>query len=255
MLHLSYLDAITHADVASYRAGCSDPNLRLDQAGEILIDYAPFDHIEPEAELAIVGLTPGRTQAANAIEAMAHALHLGVTPSAALARAKRIASFSGPMRANLVALLDAIGLPALYGHSRAAEFFVDGGARVHFTSVLRYPVFIDGRNYSGTPAPLAHPLLRAMIERHLASEIGALPRATWVPLGRQAETVLFHLAQKGRLDRTRILAGLPHPSGANAERIAYFLGRKPRDTLSRATNPGALDSAKDRLLRQVREAG
>ena len=243
------------ADVAAYRAGLNNPDLKFDQLGDLSIDYAPFDHIELTAELAIVGLTPGRVQAANAIEAMARALRQGQTPESALAIAKRAASFSGPMRSNLVALLDAIGLPAVYGHSSSADFFKDEGARVHFTSVLRYPVFVGGNNYSGTPAPLRHPLLRKMIDTHLGSEVDALPHTTWVPLGRDAESVLLHLAQEGRIRRTRILAGLPHPSGANAERIAYFLGRKPRNALSRKTEPNALDAAKDQLLGQVHDLG
>ena len=253
MLHLDYLYAILDADVRAYRAGAADPRLRLGESGALTVDYAPFDHIERGAELVIAGLTPGRVQAANAIEAMAKALGRGDAPEAALAWAKRSASFSGPMRANLTSLLDAIGLPALYGHARAADFFADQGARVHFTSVLRYPVFVGGANYSGAPSPLRHPLLRAMIDRHLIAEIAALPRASWVPLGRHAEAVMLQLAREGLIDRSRILAGLPHPSGANAERIAYFLGRKPRAALSRVTDPDALDAAKEQLRLQVIE--
>ena len=253
MLHLNYLDAVMHVDVAAYRAGSPDMSLRLEQSGDLVIDYAPFDHIELGAELVIVGLTPGRAQAANAIEAMAQALERGATPEAAIACAKRAASFSGPMRANLVALLDAIGLPQIYGHASAAEFFGDAGARVHFTSVLRYPVFVAGSNYSGSPDPLRHPLLSAIIDRHLGAEVDALPQATWVPLGRHAEAVLLHFARRGRIERTKILAGLPHPSGANAERISYFLGRKTRETLSRKTNPESLDAAREQLISQVQE--
>lgn len=91
-----------------------------------------------------------------------------------------------------------------------------------------------------------------MIETYLVSEAAALPCATWVPLGRHAEAVLLELSKKGHLDPSRILAGLPHPSGANAERIAYFLGRKPRDALSRKTHPDILDAAKEKLIMQCR---
>ena len=42
-----------------------------------------------------------------------------------------------------------------------------------------------------------------------------------------------------------------HPSGANAERIAYFLGRKSRDQLSVKTNPDKIDAARTALLRQI----
>ena len=49
----------------------------------------------------------------------------------------------------------------------------------------------------------------------------------------------------------RILHGLPHPSGANAERVAYFLGRKERAALSSKTNGAQLDAARQALLAQM----
>jgi hypothetical protein len=183
---------------------------------------------------------------------MAAALRAGNSLEDALATAKRSASFSGPMRANLLALLDAIKAPALFGRARAAEFF-DADTRVHFTSALRYPVYVDGQNYSGSPNPLRHPVLAAMIERYLAEEVARIKNAIWVPLGSHAQTVLLHLSNQGQLDRTRILAGLPHPSGANAERIAYFLGRKSRNMLSAKTNAAALDAARAHLQAQIEE--
>jgi hypothetical protein len=250
VLSLQYRDAILRADLDAYRAGGTDPALLLYQAGDLAIDYAPFDHIEANAELVIAGLTPGRTQAANAIQAMAAALRAGAAHDEALLRTKNSASFSGPIRRNLLALLDAIGVPALYGRTCAAEFF-EQGSRVHFTSVLRYPVYLRGRNYSGSPDILRHPLLRNLINRYLAEEAELLLHALWVPLGGNAERALLYLAQEGRLDHARILAGLPHPSGANAERIAYFLRRKPRESLSERTNAESLDAKRSRLKMQI----
>lgn len=45
--------------------------------------------------------------------------------------------------------------------------------------------------------------------------------------------------------------GMPHPSGANAERIAYFLGRKPKAALSAKTNADTIDAMKSQLLAQL----
>tara|TARA_R110001583_G_scaffold191912_1_gene357798 strand:- start:16829 stop:17005 length:177 start_codon:yes stop_codon:yes gene_type:complete len=53
------------------------------------------------------------------------------------------------------------------------------------------------------------------------------------------------------LDHKRILDGLPHPSGANAERIAYFLGSKSKDALSAKTNANKLDQARESMMRKV----
>jgi hypothetical protein len=59
------------------------------------------------------------------------------------------------------------------------------------------------------------------------------------------------LAAKGVIKGDRILHGLPHPSGANAERVAYFLGRKDKATLSSKTDGDQLDAARARLLAQM----
>ncbi len=252
MTHSRYLKAVTEIDLRAYRSGAAMPSLLIAKDGDLTIEYAPFDHIEHDAELVIVGLTPGRQQAANALETLATELRKGTATPLALERAKRTASFSGPMRSNLLSMLDAVGVPALYGRQNASEFFSDARARVHFTSTLRYPVFIDGENYSGSPKPLAHPMLREIIESHLVEEAKALPRAIWIPLGQHAEAALLHLSRGGHLDRAKILAGLPHPSGANAERIAYFLGRKSREDLSAKTNAEKLDWMKAELVDQVR---
>lgn len=246
-----YFGVVRRLDLSGYRAGVETDALVIARSGDLTVEYAPFDHVEDGAELVIVGLTPGRQQAANALEVLAAELSAGVPAGAALAKAKRTASFSGPMRASLVAMLDEIGVPALYGRSSAAEFFGGGPARVHMTSAIRYPVYLKGRNYSGAPNPLVQPMLAQMIDTHLAEEAQRLRAAVWVPLGVHAESALLRLSSLGKLPRENILAGLPHPSGANAERISYFLGRKPRAALSAKTNAERIDRAKRALLEQV----
>jgi hypothetical protein len=72
-----------------------------------------------------------------------------------------------------------------------------------------------------------------------------------VPLGPKAEEGLKLLATANLLPQERVLSGLPHPSGANAERIAYFLGRKPREQLSPKTSADGIDRARDRLTSQI----
>src|SRR6185312_9805796 len=77
------------------------------------VAYAPFDHVNPGADVVIVGLTPGRQQMANALWAARRSLLSGRSEKQAAEDAKVFASFSGPMRSNLVAMLDSIGLAQL----------------------------------------------------------------------------------------------------------------------------------------------
>lgn len=248
----SFIPASRSVDLSVYRQGVTPSDLTLFEANDLFVSYAPFDHIARQAELVLVGLTPGRTQAANALEALQGQLKSGKSLEEALTAAKSTASFSGSMRSSLIAMLDQVGVPQKFGRASAAAFFEPGSHLVHFTSMLRYPVYLaNGANYSGAPAPLTHPVLRKMVDTHLAEEARALPHAIWVPLGGHAEAGLKHLSDAGLLDPARVLAGLPHPSGANAERIAYFLGRKPRAALSAKTNPDRIDAARERLQRQI----
>jgi len=47
------------------------------------------------------------------------------------------------------------------------------------------------------------------------------------------------------------MVGLPHPSGANAERIAFFLERKRREDLSAKVDPVKLVAARTALVEKV----
>lgn len=155
------------------------------------------------------------------------------------------------MRNNLTAMLDAIGVNQLFKIKSTGQLFTPGAEHVHFTSALRYPVFVNGKNYNGTPDMLRTPLLRQMVETYLAEEVKLLPKALWLPLGPKAEGALEHLSSKGLLDRSRILSGLPHPSGANAERVAVFLGRKDPAAASTQTKPAPLLAAFKTLRSQI----
>lgn len=240
---------ITAANAAS---PLTAPELVLDQEGAITTIYAPFDHIETRAKLVVVGITPGLTQAVNALNAARAATLKGLSLPEALAAAKLTASFSGgAIRNNLVAMLDAIGVARHFDVASTSEMFRPGADAVHFTSALRYPVFVGGKNYNGTPDMLAVPVLRKRIDTHLAEEARALPDAIWLPLGPKAEAAVSYLAAKGFLPRERILAGMPHPSGANAARVAVFLGRKHPEEASRQTNPAPLLAAFARLKAQM----
>jgi hypothetical protein len=233
----------------------SDPTIggRLVMAtdGPVSISYAPFDYITPKARIVIVGITPGAQQAGNALAEARRQLLAGAPDATALRAAKVYASFSGPMRTNLVAMLDHIGLNRKIAVMTTADLWSHAAELVHFTSALRYPVFVAGENYSSAPSMTRTPILRGLITSCLAEEAAKLSDAVWVPLGPKPEEAIRLLVTLKLLGDDQVLSGLPHPSGANAERIAYFLGRKDRADLSNRTSPVAIDRARDRLTEQV----
>ena len=213
--------------------------------------YIPFDYLNPAARIVLVGITPGYQQWLNAVTAAQQVLREGGSDHQALFHAKQQGAFSGAIRNNLIHLLDAVGLAGWLKLPSCSELFSDHLSLVHFTSLFNQPVFVNGKNYNNSPSFRQSALLRHSIERGFAAEAAQLSQAVFVPLGPVATQGVALLVQQQKIDPARVLAGLPHPSGANSERIHYFLGKKSRQSLSRQTNPQLLDDARTTLLRQV----
>ncbi|MCW3476277.1 hypothetical protein [Limobrevibacterium gyesilva] len=255
MANLGTIDLDRFATVAR-NAGIGNlsdsPALTLAQEGRVSVQWAPFDHAPPTARLVLVGITPGREQAENGLRAFRQALVADAPLVEALRRAKLAGSFSGSqMRTNIVDMLDSVGVNRALGVPGCAALFEPAHELVHFTSALRYPAFVDCANYNGTPDMLRTPLLRQMVETFLAAEARALPGALWLPLGPKPAAALRHLVSRGVLPAGHVLKGMPHPSGANSERIKFFLGLKPRSALSAKTPPEPIERAREALLAQV----
>ncbi|HHH9441285.1 TPA: hypothetical protein ACP32N_003222 [Pseudomonas aeruginosa] len=248
---------------ARYRELIADPafklsgqplasELRISSERGLVTYYAPFDHVNRKARIAICGITPGLQQAMNALNEARRQLQQGASDSEALAAAKVHASFSGRMRPNLVNMLDHIGVNRLLGIETCNQLFGNQQDLAHFTSALRNPVFLKGTNYNGAPAILGFETQKAQITEHLAAEVSSLGRGCiFVPLGGKVSEVFKWLEGQGVIHPKQVLHGLPHPSPASAERINYFLGLKPQEALSLKTNGPALDAAKQRLIEQI----
>ena len=229
----------------------------LARAGTVSAHYIPFDYVNRDARLVLVGISPGFVQWKNAVREARRYLAHGAAQDAplddVLRAAKYTGAFSGAIRPNLVALLDHVGLQRWLGIASCASLFGEHAHLMHVTAVLRHPVFVAAKNYNGaSPNMLTTPLLQAQLLDYFAAEAGALPDAVYVPLGPKVGLALDWLAARGVLDAGRILHGIPHPSGANAERIAYFLGRKDKAALSRQTNGAQIDA--DRLALRAKMA-
>jgi len=219
-------------------------SLLLEQDGPLSVYYAPFDYTNPEARVVVVGITPGKTQMINALKEAQRQLAVGADANISLRAAKKTGAFSGSMRPNLISLLDYIGLNKWLQINSCGDLFGVASNLAQTASVLRYPVFLDSKNYNGTPNMLKHPLLRKYLLNYFGAEARDMSNAVFVPLGDKVAEALEFLVNEGFIKSDRVLAGLPHPSGANAERIAYFLGTKAKGALSSKTDPAKIDRAK-----------
>jgi hypothetical protein len=211
------------------------PQFRLVKDGNLEIYYAPLDFISADAKVAIVGITPGWTQMEIAFRQARIALRKGLSASDALRGAKVEASFAGTMRKNLITMLDEVGLAGALKLDSCRALF--GAARhwLHATSAIRYPVFVNGRNYGGhSPKIASSPVLQGFVDDFLAPELNAIPDALLVPLGACADGVFQSLTRRGSLDARRCLTGFPHPSGANGHRVREF--KQSRNDLTQIVN-------------------
>ena len=240
----------TNLNVISSAAEIPDTFL-LDQQGALTSHYIPFDVVNTKAKVVLVGITPGFTQWKNAMVEAQRQLKAGASPDAARIAAKRTGGFSGAMRPNLINLLDKIGLQRWLKIGSCEALFGQQSHLVQTTSILRHPIFVSNTNYNGTPSMIRTPFLRQHILDHFAKEAAQLQDVIYIPLGPKVSEGLSWLAGEGVLSADRILTGLPHPSGANAERIAYFLGNKTKEALSAKTNGPQLDTIRQALIAHV----
>jgi hypothetical protein len=89
------------------------------------------------------------------------------------------------------------------------------------------------------------------MEQYLSEEIKQLPGAIYVPLGKSPTEALNHLSKIGVIYENQILSGVPHPSGANSERISYMLEEKQASSLSTKTNSIKIDADRKNLRLKI----
>jgi hypothetical protein len=150
--------------------------------------YAPFDWINTNARVVVVGITPGRDSMLNAFRAAASALREGYSVEESSKRGKRAGSFSN-MRHTISEMFDDLGLPEALGIRRSNELFGTGYDLIHPTSCVRYPVLVwrEGKRkwvnytgYTGCGKTQSASRNRANwgIENH-SLRVGVVPRASW----------------------------------------------------------------------------
>jgi hypothetical protein len=201
----------------------------INKARNLSCYYAPFDHVNKQAKIILVGITPGATQMNRSLNAARAALENGEDVSDGIRAVKKFSSFSGIMRHNLISLLDRLGYNSQLGLDSTSHLWNSRDDLVHFCSLLKYPVFFKERDYNGQPKALRVPELKQLIEKEFVSDLSLIDyEAELVPLGNTVGEVITKLNSDGKIpQRLRSFEGKlvcpPHPSGANAESIALIL--------------------------------
>ncbi|MDP4106795.1 MAG: hypothetical protein Q8935_17815 [Bacillota bacterium] len=201
--------------------------LEKDEKRKLEIYYAPFEHINEKAKVVIAGITPGLNQMKVSYQTVMDFKDKKATDEEILHQVKQNSSFEGTMRKNLIAMLDELQLHTYLDISSTSDLFTTASNLVHTTSIITYPVFYNGKNYSGsTPNLLKTELLKKLVIVNFAKELVKLNHALIIPLGVNVEKALAYLAENNYMNADGVLNGFPHPSGGNGHRHRQFAENK-----------------------------
>ncbi|MFX3631608.1 MAG: uracil-DNA glycosylase family protein [Candidatus Pristimantibacillus sp.] len=207
------------------------PELLINQSGNMSVYYIPYDYVNTDARIMIIGITPGFTQMQLAFLQAREGLLNKIPYPEIDKQAKFVASFAGSMRSNLNEMLNEIGLPEALGIDRSESLFAENRDLLHTTSVIRYPVYHNGTNYTGhQPEIIKSDFLLAYARSILLEEVISVKDALILPLGKSVSDVLHMFVKEGLLNEERCLFDLPHPSGANGHRKKHFENSKSKLT-------------------------
>tara|TARA_Y100000741_G_scaffold349100_1_gene317912 strand:- start:46 stop:717 length:672 start_codon:yes stop_codon:yes gene_type:complete len=197
----------------------TNKNFLIKREDNIEIYYAPFDYINSKAKIMIVGITPGLQQMLQSFEA--------VNEGRSLKEVKDLSSFKGSMRTTLIKYLDALNINKKLKIKSCESLFNINSKYLHSTSLIKYPVFDKGRNYSGSGL-LKKKILLDFLEAHFVKELKKLDKTIIVPLGNTVSSTIDYLNNEFKLNLKCFLKGFPHPSGLNVRKDIQFKENKVR---------------------------
>jgi hypothetical protein len=194
-----------------------DRKFLLKKEKNIEIYYAPFDYINSKAKIVIVGITPGLQQMLQSYEV--------INQGKSLKEVKDLSSFKGSMRTGLIKYLDELKINDILKIKSCESLFNKNSRYLHTTSLVKYPVFDKGKNYSGANI-LKKKILLDFIEKNFLEELKTLEKSIIIPLGNTVSSTIEYLNNKYNLKLRCFLKGFPHPSGANARKNIQFKENK-----------------------------
>ena len=198
-------------------------SLLIEKQSDIEVYFSPFEHVNTEAKIVLVGISPGPTQAHNANIAAKTGFKNNLSEEKVSQLAKETASFSGALRNNLIAMLDDIGVNSRLRINSCSSLFGENKDLVHSTSIFRYPTLFKGKPISTAKNWRRHEILENMVTSCFENECSQLHSdVLYIPLGQGVAEILLSLSQRGKIKEKMILAGMPHPLVQMANALVIF---------------------------------
>ena len=184
----------------------------VDKEKNIEIYYAPHnEYLNPKAKIFIIGITPGFQQMSTAIATARKELEISDNIGEIQYKCKVAARFSGSLRKNIISMLDGIELNTIFNLKSCSELFEEKDYLLHTISLIPYPVFIKGENYSGhTPKLIKSEFLMRYVYDNFINEFKKLDESEkilLIPLGKAVEEVLLKLKENEIIQENQMLIG------------------------------------------------
>jgi hypothetical protein len=212
---------------SALRSPGSESRFLLEAEKEYTVYYIPFEHVSVEAQLVLVGITPGPRQIDCSRVSAQRLLARPGPDSNILREIKRSCAFAG-MRERINNMLDHFGIPSCIGIASASLLWDSSFVQFFPTSIIPNAAFEDGQYFNGPfSAVLNTPLLLRQFKDVFIPSIRSLNRqALYIGLGPVVDKALKWCVSAGVLDERQILGYFPHASASSGSQFAYFLRKK-----------------------------
>lgn len=215
------------------------PELSLATQPPYEVRYIPFEYVNGQARLVIVGITPGTTQLELAYAEAQRLLNMGVVDIEILRSVKDIAGFGGSaMRPNLLRMLRHFNFANLLGIQSEDDLWGSAAHLLHATSVVPNAAFKKGKMFSGSFAEIMKAdVLREQYAEQLIPSLKEMPPdAMYVALGRTVLDALRYCVDIGLIRDSQLLGAFPHPSRSAGSQVSIYLGEIEPEAL-KASDP------------------
>lgn len=214
--------------------GVGHAGLILGHEGKYDLWYTPFENVNRNAKLVIVGITPGNTQLEMAYKKSQDLLKAGLAEREILVEVKKAGAFGGKsMKPNLLKMLRHFRFEQLLGIVDVQTLWGADAALLHSTSVVPHAAFKDGERFNGGfDEVMATSLLRTcFLDCFVPSASEMRSNALFIALGPCPQAALEWCVREGALQREQVLGSFCHPSSAGGSTTRYYLREVTKNEL------------------------
>ena len=190
------------------------------------LQYIPFEHVNRNARLVIVGITPGNNQLDLAYRKAQELLSAGLPEKKILIEIKKYGAFGGSsMKPNLLKMLRHFEFNKILGIDDVELLWGSNADLLHSTSTVPHAAFKAGKMFAGSfDEVMSSPLLKqCFVDCFVPSAAEMNQSALFVGLGQCPQAALDWCVREGVLSRRQVLGSFCHPSATGGSTVKYYL--------------------------------